>query len=116
MHRRVLAIKGAAGIRPIFPRRASLTKTKLQVHVLGVDLAKDTIYNRLKIRRTKDASSSSGYIHFPMATADDDSFGPAYFEQLTSEQIVTRYVQGRASIVDARTLVVTLPDGGFKME
>lgn len=95
VNRRVLAIKGATGVRPVFPARASLTKTKEKVHVLGVDTAKDTIASRLKIRRSGQ-DYSPGYIHFPLASAEDDSFGPEYFAQLTSEQMVTRYVRGRA--------------------
>ncbi len=93
--RRVFAIKGRSGPNVIFPKRASRTKTNQAVYLVGVDTAKDTIYGRLKIRRRDDGLPSPGYIHFPLATPDDDSFGPAYFTQLTSEQVITRYREGR---------------------
>ncbi|MGE3064125.1 MAG: phage terminase large subunit family protein [Hyphomicrobiaceae bacterium] len=93
--RRIFAIKGRAGPNVIFPKRASRTKTNQLVYLVGVDTAKDTIYGRLKIRRRDAGQPSPGYIHFPLASPDDDSFGPEYFAQLTSEQVVTRFREGR---------------------
>ncbi len=93
--RRVFAIKGRAGPHVIWPTRASKTRHgNSLVRLVGVDTAKDAIYGRLKIKRAEHGPSA-GYIHFPAATPDSDAFGPDYFAQLTSEQAVTRYRDGR---------------------
>jgi phage terminase large subunit GpA-like protein len=86
--RGVMAIKGAAGPRPIWPKRASRggAKGAEQVFIVGVDTAKDAIYARLRITKP-----GPGFVHFPAA----DGFDDAYFEQLTAEKVVTRYKQGR---------------------
>lgn len=86
--RRVFATKGAPGARPVWPKRASRggVKGADQVYIVGVDTAKDAIYARLRI-----AQPGPGYIHFP----SDDGFAQDYFDQLTVEQVVTRYREGR---------------------
>lgn len=84
--RGVLPIKGIAGPKAIFPPRASKTKTNHRVFMVGVDTAKDTIYARLRF-----AEPGAGFIHFPAAEA----FNAEYFRQLTSEQVQTRYSEGR---------------------
>jgi phage terminase large subunit GpA-like protein len=86
--RRMFPTKGAAGPRPIWPKRASRAGSKGAdtVFIVGVDTAKDAIYGRLRI-----AEPGPGYVHFPASEGFDD----AYFEQLTSEQVVTRYREGR---------------------
>lgn len=86
--RRIFAIKGAAGPRPIWPKRASRAgeKGREQVFIVGVDSAKDAIYGRLRI-----AKPGPGFIHFP----DLDGFDQGYFDQLTAEKVVTRYRQGK---------------------
>ena len=58
--RRIYATKGQAGTRPIWPKRASRTRNHEAIYVIGVDTAKDTIYNRLRIGKP-----GPGYIHFP---------------------------------------------------
>ncbi len=87
-NRRVFATKGVGGPRPIWPKRASKggVKGAEQVFAIGVDTAKEAIYGRLRIKEP-----GPGYIHFPAETA----FDAAYFNQLTSEQVVTRYREGR---------------------
>lgn len=87
-NRRVYATKGASGARKIWPVRASRggVKGAEQVFIVGVDTAKDAIYGRLRIKEP-----GPGYIHFP----DDEAFDEAYFDQLTSESVVTRYREGR---------------------
>jgi phage terminase large subunit GpA-like protein len=50
---------------------------------VGVDVAKETIYARLP-----KAPPGPGAMHFPL-TRD-----PSWFEQLTAEHCVTRYVKG----------------------
>ena len=56
------------------------------IFVIGVDAAKDAIYGRLRITKP-----GPGYIHFPIG----DAFDQEYFEQLTSEQVLTRKREGR---------------------
>ena len=84
--RLVLPTGGVPGPRPIWPKRASETKTHSRVYMIGVDTAKDVIYGRLKIGR-----KGPGYIHFPA----HEAINQKYFEQLTSEHVVTKYRFGR---------------------
>lgn len=84
--RGVLPIKGVAGPRPIFPPRSSRTKINQRIFLLGVDTAKDTLYARLRF-----AEPGPGFIHFPVGGA----FDAEYFAQLTSEEVQTRYNEGR---------------------
>lgn len=84
--RRIWAIKGGAGKRPIWPRRPSkANKGKINLFMIGVDAAKEAIYARLK-----KETIGAGYCHFPM---DRDA---QYFEQLTVEKQRTKYVKGHA--------------------
>lgn len=55
-----------------------------QLWLIGTDTAKALIYGRLKV-----ADAGPGCMHFTRELPDD------YFEQLTSERLVTRYVKGR---------------------
>jgi phage terminase large subunit GpA-like protein len=85
--RRIFPTKGIAGIRPIWPRRASRTHDKRnEMFLIGVDAGKDALYGRLRI-----AKPGPGYIHFPVGGGFDQEF----FAQLTSEQVVTRKREGR---------------------
>lgn len=87
--RRVFAIKGMAGQgKPIWPLRASKTKTRDSVFMVGVDTAKDTVYARFRIE-----PGNAGACHLPddPATGYDDD----WMEQVTSEQRMTRYREGR---------------------
>lgn len=83
--RRIWAIKGQAGEgRPVWPKLASKNnKGRIALFNIGVDSAKDSVYGRLRI-----AEPGPGYCHFPL---ERDG---AYFEQLTSETVVTKYVKG----------------------
>lgn len=82
--RRVFAIKGRAGAIPVWPRRPGrANKGRVPLFTVGVDTAKETIYARLKV-----APPGPGAMHFPL---DRDV---VYFEQLTAERCVTRYVKG----------------------
>lgn len=84
--RRVWPIKGLAGPRPVWPPRASKTKTNDRVFMVGVDTAKDAIYGHLKMKE-----AGAGFIHFPAIEAVNKD----YFDQLTAEQVMTRYREGR---------------------
>jgi phage terminase large subunit GpA-like protein len=83
--RHIYAIKGSAGARPIWPKRAGKSKKHAGslIWLVGVDTAKDAIYARLRI-----ITAGPGYCHFP---ADYDE---AFFRQLTAEQVRTRYIKG----------------------
>ena len=84
---RIFAIKGQGGPgRLVWPKKASRNaKSRVALWMIGVDTAKDLIYGRLK----KIAEPGPGFVHFDADTTDD------YFEQLTSETVVFRQVQGR---------------------
>jgi phage terminase large subunit GpA-like protein len=84
--RKIYPTKGMAGPKPVWPMRASRTKTNEQIYMVGVDTAKDTIYGRLKI-----GEPGPGFVHFPALDGIDSS----YFEQLTSERVATRFREGR---------------------
>ena len=90
--RRIFPIKGDDGPKPIWPVRFTLTKTKKQVWIVGVDTAKDSIYGRLKIRPKTPGEPNPGFIHFPLASeeAETAEFNSDYFAQLTSEKVVTK--------------------------
>ncbi|MDR4127082.1 terminase gpA endonuclease subunit [Yanghanlia caeni] len=82
--KRIWAIKGGSGKRPIWPKRPSkANKGKVNLFTVGVDAAKEAIYARLK-----KSDAGAGAMHFPL---DRDA---QYFEQLTAERIRTRYVKG----------------------
>ena len=85
--RRVFATKGAAGPRMIWPSRSSRTKTNDRVFIVGVSTAKDQLYARLRITKP-----GPGYVHFP----SDGPINQNYFDQLTSERVVTRFKSGVA--------------------
>jgi phage terminase large subunit GpA-like protein len=87
--RRVYAIKGFGGAgKPIWPLRASRAKSRDLVYMVGVDTAKDTIYARFQI-----VEPGPGYCHLP---ADPQTgYDPGWVEQVTSEQKVTKYKEGR---------------------
>lgn len=87
--RRVYAIKGQGGAgRPIWPMRASKTKTKDQVFMVGVDTGKDTVYARFRLDEP-----GPGYCHLP---ADPSSgYDATWCEQVTAEQKMTRFRMGR---------------------
>jgi len=84
---RVWAIKGAGGPgRLVWPKRPGKgTKVRVDVWLIGVDTIKEILYGRLR----KIVSPGPGYLHFD---ADTDE---VWFEQLTSETVVYRQVQGR---------------------
>lgn len=91
--RRVYAVKGRGGQGvPVWPTRASRTKTRDSVFMLGVDTAKDTIYARWRIDEP-----GPGYCHLPAdpATGYDDEWRA----QATSEARMTRHREGRAYTV-----------------
>jgi phage terminase large subunit GpA-like protein len=84
---RVWAVKGMAGPgRLAWPKKASRAgKTAAQLFIIGVDTIKDVLYGRLK----RVTEPGPGYVHLD-ATADETAA-----QQITSETMVYRVVQGR---------------------
>lgn len=88
--RRVYAIKGRSQAgSPVINRPSDKknNKGKVTLFTIGTDTAKEVIYARLKI-----VVPGASYVHFPVSPLFDEE----YFEQLTAEQCVTRYVKGHA--------------------
>jgi phage terminase large subunit GpA-like protein len=81
--RRVLAIKGQSGPKPIWPTKLSNKKLRhgAMLHVIGVDTAKDTIHASLSVL----IPDSPKYIAFSASLPED------YFPQLVAERRVTKY-------------------------
>lgn len=87
--RRFFAIKGMSGDRAIFPKRPSMNNTaRIPLFMIGVDSAKDLIFNR--VRR-------EGLIKF------SNTLDQEYFAELISERVVTRFRQGSPIRVYERT-------------
>ncbi len=63
--------------------RGQVLKGGAQVYPMGSDTIKSVVYSRLKLHEP-----GPGYMHFP------NSLPAAFFEQMTSEKQVTRYVKG----------------------
>ena len=86
-----LAIKGASySGKPLVERPSKHNRYKLPLFMLCVDTGKEVVLARLQIA-DKD---SPGYMHFPIADWLDDE----YFEQLTAEKAVRKYVKGRGAV------------------
>ena len=87
VNRRIYAVKGVSGNKPIFPRRASTNNImKTPLFTVGVDSSKDIILQRMKIEKV-----GNGYVHFPKHLDTE------YFLQLQSERIKTKYIKGVAT-------------------
>ncbi len=89
---RVIAVKGQSRAgKPVIGRptnqdvtwMGSTIKNGVKLWPVGTDTAKALIYGRLNI-----TSPGPGCYHFPIGTPED------YFQQLTAEKFVTRYVKG----------------------
>lgn len=88
----VLAIKGSSQkSRPAIGKptkqdvnfRGHSLKNGVDLYPIGTDTVKDVIYGRLKHNEP-----GPGYMHFPAEASDE------FFQQLTVEKKVTRYVKG----------------------
>lgn len=78
--RKVLAIKGAPGNRPIIERAGSTTKTGARLWIVGVDTVKTQLFARLP---------RPDLIRF------SDTLQPVWYEQAASERAVVRYSRGQ---------------------
>lgn len=81
--RRIFAVKGNSGDRPVIGLPTSRNVFACKLFPVGVDKAKTTLHNRLKIQKV-----GPGYCHFPAHYEEE------YFKQLTSEKLVTVYTKG----------------------
>lgn len=87
---RVYATKGMSGSgRPMVAaaqrKRTGRQRAAVRLFTIGVDAAKSLLYRRLRI-----SEPGPGYHHFPI----NESIDAEYFEQLTAEVKVVRYVKG----------------------
>ena len=89
--RRIYAVKGRGGSGlPIasLPRKSGVTRVRL--FTIGTDTAKHLIYGRLTL-----GAHGKGYYHFP------EDYPESYFDGLTAEVILTKWVNGRPARVFA---------------
>lgn len=90
---RVWATKGMSQPgKPLVGRPSRANKHGVKLMPLGTDTAKDLVFARLKV-----STPGPGYMHFPDFVDDE------YFDQLTSEKVVTRYRGGRPVRVYEKT-------------
>ena len=86
--RRVFAIKGASiQGKPIVNRPSYVGKNKAVLYTLGVDTAKEAIFNRLA------SEPEDSTLHFCLDLDEE------YFKQLTSEKRITKWVRGKKQLV-----------------
>lgn len=82
--RRVFAIKGQGGEGvPIAGKPSKNNTVKCPLFRVGVDATKDLLFARMRVKE-----AGPGYIHF------SDDLPETYFDQLTAEKVVTRFVRG----------------------
>jgi phage terminase large subunit GpA-like protein len=83
-NRRVYGIKGSSlpGV-PVVGRPSKKSVAEIKLFPIGTDAAKDVIYGRLGIK-----DHGPGYMHFPL------EYDQEFFDQLTAEKVVTKYVKG----------------------
>lgn len=85
--RRVFAIHGVPGPKPIWTPKASVSKKAKQAfrfHNIGVETAKDALYGRFRL-----TEPGPGFVHIAAGIE------PHVIDQLTAEQVVIRKRQGR---------------------
>ncbi|MFW6299485.1 MAG: terminase gpA endonuclease subunit, partial [Oceanicaulis sp.] len=83
--RRVFAIKGDGGPgKPIWPKRASKSRTNHTLFMVGTNAASDQIYADLRVK-----APGAGFCHF---SAEYDA---PWFAQLLAEKLITKRVNGQ---------------------
>jgi phage terminase large subunit GpA-like protein len=91
--RRVFASKGMSGpaIPLTRPRSTRAHKSRVELRIIGIDTAKESLYANLKIEEI-----GPGYCHFPSAyknvqgvKIDRNTYDRDYFAQLTAEKLVS---------------------------
>lgn len=87
-HKKIYPIKGSSTSgRDIIYRSSSRNAHNVELKLVGTDTAKDKLFARFLIDRP-----GPGYIHF------SDSLDREFFEQLTAEKLVSKYVKGRGTV------------------
>jgi phage terminase large subunit GpA-like protein len=92
-YKNVYAIKGQGGTGIPFvkiPKKPN--DAGVFLFMVGVDVGKDTLMSRLKVQY----ETEQGFCHFPIE--GDRGYNEEYFQGLTSERKVTKYVKGVAKI------------------
>ena len=87
----LIPVKGSSVYgKPVatFPRKKNAKGVYLTE--IGTDTAKDLLYQRLQIKEV-----GPGYWHFPVS----DAFDETYFKQLTAEERIPKWTQGRKRYV-----------------
>jgi phage terminase large subunit GpA-like protein len=91
--RRVFACKGQAGpaIPLTKPRGKKTHRARIDLRMVGIDTAKESLYANLKIEQI-----GPGFCHFPSgflseqgSTVEKRTYDKDYFEQLTAEKLIT---------------------------
>jgi phage terminase large subunit GpA-like protein len=89
IHLRIFAVKGYAGYgKSLIGKASKNNKVRALLIPIGVDTAKEIIYDRLKIEE-----HGAGYMHFNQKCDEE------YFNQLTAEKQITKYNKGFATKV-----------------
>ena len=81
--RKIYAVKGSSIAGLPISGKPSRQKSGVYLFSIGVDTAKDLLFNRLTINEP-----GAGYIHFPKSLPED------FFKQLTAEKVITKYSKG----------------------
>lgn len=90
--KRIWAIKGQGGLGlPLVKRPKRRNDSGAWLFMIGVDTGKDMVMSRLK-----ENIEGPGFCHFPIEI--EKGYDEQYFESLTSERRVTKYMKGRPSI------------------
>lgn len=92
--RHIYAIKGQGGVYPFIGKASTANRAGATLFPIGANSGKDAVMERLKVDPPVEADAPcGGYCHFP----DDAGKGydEYYFNTLTAEKKVLRYVKGR---------------------
>ncbi|KAB8312282.1 phage terminase large subunit family protein [Erwinia endophytica] len=93
---RVIPIKGASIYgKPVADMPRKRNKHGVYLTEIGTDTAKEQIYNRYTLPASSDVAPQPGAIHFPLNPA---VFDKSEAEQLTSEELVEKWVGGKRKI------------------
>jgi phage terminase large subunit GpA-like protein len=92
---RVVPIKGASVYgKPVAEMPRKRNKNGVYLTEVGTDTAKEQIYSRLQLLASSEPTP--GAVHYP---ADPNVFDLAEAQQLTSEELVLKYVKGKQKIL-----------------
>lgn len=81
----VFPVIGMAQSQPAIVQPRTVAKDGFRYNGVSTDQAKDIIYSRMRID-----GAGPRYMHFPIGFGYDDK----YFQELTSERVVTKYTKG----------------------